>query len=392
MAPITRASRASMPGRSPLQSEDFPAGLPRTALVQTAYALAAEAHAGQLRKGSGDPYLNHLIRVASRVADAALSTPPGYPPDIPVAAALLHDTLEDTLLDAPTLRGELAVVSGEDVAGLVLDAVESLTQSTAGNRAARIRDMAERIRHAPAWVQTVKAEDRIDNLADMRLAKPAFWGTYREETRVLREALAAARPSSLAVLDDLIAGDPPLDPTPAGPLLPGRGELLLSTRTGSPYLALTLSHRRVAPFLDGLAAVPHAARDDQARCVQRNRGGYHITLVSADLWAAMNVRGRKRAHADVLGKDFRLVPSGYYSVIHPFKPQRSAAGLAIDPDVGDGAWLLSWRRAQGLPPADLHLTLALGPGGDVSAPEIRKTATFPLSPAAARARPVRGSA
>lgn len=77
------------------------------ALVQRAYARAAERHEGRFRH-SGAPYITHPVEVASLVATAG-----GDPAT--VCAALLHDSLDETAFDAGRLRAEF----GGDVSGLV---------------------------------------------------------------------------------------------------------------------------------------------------------------------------------------------------------------------------------------------------------------------------------
>ena len=57
-------------------------------LISQAYEVAAAAHRGQVRK-SGEPYITHPIAVAKIVAELGLD-------DITIAAALLHDAVEDT--------------------------------------------------------------------------------------------------------------------------------------------------------------------------------------------------------------------------------------------------------------------------------------------------------
>jgi (p)ppGpp synthase/HD superfamily hydrolase len=58
-------------------------------LVRAACALAERAHAGQRRKARGVPYFTHLAAVAQLVVEH------GYDDDVTVAAAYLHDLLED---------------------------------------------------------------------------------------------------------------------------------------------------------------------------------------------------------------------------------------------------------------------------------------------------------
>ncbi|MGB1653909.1 MAG: HD domain-containing protein, partial [Acidimicrobiales bacterium] len=59
-----------------------------TELIERAFAIADGAHAGQRRK-SGEPYIRHPVAVATVVAQQGLD-------DVTIAAALLHDAVEDT--------------------------------------------------------------------------------------------------------------------------------------------------------------------------------------------------------------------------------------------------------------------------------------------------------
>jgi GTP pyrophosphokinase len=67
-------------------------------LITRAYEVAAEAHEGQLRK-TGDPYISHPLAVALMLAEHGLD-------EATVAAALLHDTVEDTPVTLDDLRSE----------------------------------------------------------------------------------------------------------------------------------------------------------------------------------------------------------------------------------------------------------------------------------------------
>ncbi|MGK0485167.1 MAG: GTP pyrophosphokinase, partial [Myxococcota bacterium] len=76
-------------------------------LLQRAYVFSAKVHDGQERL-SGEPYLVHPLEVAGILVDMRMD-------DVSVAAALLHDTLEDTL----ATREEIERLCGEQVAFLV---------------------------------------------------------------------------------------------------------------------------------------------------------------------------------------------------------------------------------------------------------------------------------
>ncbi|MGO1422940.1 MAG: HD domain-containing protein, partial [Brachybacterium sp.] len=91
-------------------------------LVRRAYTVAEQAHRGQTRK-SGDPYITHPVSVAMILAEL------GSPAEV-IAAALLHDTVEDTDYSLARLRSEF----GEVIAVLV-DGVTKLDKVTYGEAA-----------------------------------------------------------------------------------------------------------------------------------------------------------------------------------------------------------------------------------------------------------------
>ena len=83
--------------------------------IMRAADFAARKHTGQKRKGEeAAPYLNHLIEVASLVADATDGRP-----DV-VIAALLHDAVEDQ----DVTNAEIADLFGQTVASLVADVTD----------------------------------------------------------------------------------------------------------------------------------------------------------------------------------------------------------------------------------------------------------------------------
>lgn len=84
-------------------------------LILRAYRVAAEAHAPQ-KRASGEPYITHCVAVADILA--GLRVPPAV-----VAAGLLHDTVEDTLITLDDLRADF----GDEIARLV-DGVTKLTE------------------------------------------------------------------------------------------------------------------------------------------------------------------------------------------------------------------------------------------------------------------------
>src|SRR5690606_14288534 len=77
------------------------------AVIERAYEVAAQAHKGQKRQ-SGEPYITHPVAVAQILADLGLGPRA-------IAAALLHDTVEDTGYPLDELKAEF----GDEVAMLV---------------------------------------------------------------------------------------------------------------------------------------------------------------------------------------------------------------------------------------------------------------------------------
>src|SRR5437764_15004407 len=125
-----------------------------TALVSRAYAEAANAHTGQLRN-SGEPYIEHPLSVAMIVAELGLD-------DVTIAAALLHDAVEDTRLSLDEIRTSF----GNEV-GNIVDGVTKLERirfdSKEAQQAATMRKMlvamAKDIR-----VLLIKLADRLHNM------------------------------------------------------------------------------------------------------------------------------------------------------------------------------------------------------------------------------------
>jgi GTP pyrophosphokinase len=94
---------------SPIDTAPIDLAAANSALITQALAKATEAHAGQIRNGSGGlPYIEHPRMVAATLAAA------GYD-EATLAAALLHDVVEDSDATVEDLRGEF----GDTIADLV---------------------------------------------------------------------------------------------------------------------------------------------------------------------------------------------------------------------------------------------------------------------------------
>ena len=149
-----------------------------TTMIEAAFAVAEEAHRGQNRK-SGEPYIRHPVAVATVVARQGLD-------DISIAAALLHDAVEDTVVGLEELEREFSA----ELAGIV-DGVTKLDRvhydSKEEQQAATMRKMIVAIAQ-DIRVLIIKLADRLHNLQTIA-GMPAF-----KQERTARETLEVYAP------------------------------------------------------------------------------------------------------------------------------------------------------------------------------------------------------
>ncbi|GAA6527930.1 bifunctional (p)ppGpp synthetase/guanosine-3',5'-bis(diphosphate) 3'-pyrophosphohydrolase [Intrasporangium sp. DVR] len=147
-------------------------------VIERAYAVAERAHEGQMRK-SGDAYITHPLAVTQILAELGM-TPPT------LAAALLHDTVEDTSYGLDELRRDF----GDEIAMLV-DGVTKLDKVTYGEaaQAETVRKMviamARDIR-----VLVIKLADRLHNARTWRYVSPESAKRKANETLEIYAPLA----------------------------------------------------------------------------------------------------------------------------------------------------------------------------------------------------------
>ncbi len=122
-----------------------------TSLLERAFVVAERAHAGQERK-SGDPYITHPVAVATILAELGM-------PTSTLAAALLHDTVEDTDYSLDDLRTDF----GDEVA-LLVDGVTKLDKVHYGDaaQAETVRKMVVAMAR-DIRVLVIKLADRLHN-------------------------------------------------------------------------------------------------------------------------------------------------------------------------------------------------------------------------------------
>ena len=120
-------------------------------LILLARTFASRAHTGQVRKYTGEPYIEHPIAVAETVRKHNGSKEM-------IAAALLHDVVEDTDVTLDEVRQEF----GDAVANLV-DDLTDVSKPEDGNRAFRKAIDRDHTAQASAAAMVIKAADLISN-------------------------------------------------------------------------------------------------------------------------------------------------------------------------------------------------------------------------------------
>ncbi len=150
------------------------------ALLNRAYVYAMRAHGSQTR-ASGDPYFSHPLEVAAILTDLKLD-------DATIAAALLHDTIEDTLVT----RTEIDELFGPDIGALV----DGLTKLKKLDLVSKPAAQAENLRKLllaiadDVRVLLVKLADRLHNMRTLNFVQPDARRRIAEETLDIYAPLA----------------------------------------------------------------------------------------------------------------------------------------------------------------------------------------------------------
>jgi (p)ppGpp synthase/HD superfamily hydrolase len=149
-------------------------------LISRAWNFAAQLHTTQRRKGNAqEPYVNHLAEVAELVATAT----EGQAANL-VAAAVLHDTVEDT----PTRPAELTSVFNADIAALVAEVTDDKNLDKAVRKKQQVEHAAEKSKRA----KIIKLADKTSNLRSLVKSPPENWEPKRRQ-EYLDWALEVAR-------------------------------------------------------------------------------------------------------------------------------------------------------------------------------------------------------
>ena len=175
-------------------SEDLP-------LILEALEFAALKHRDQRRKDKdASPYINHPIALAS-----VLSREGGVTDPVVIAAALLHDTIEDTQTTWQELRGEF----GDEIADVVLE----VTDVKWLKKDVRKRLQESKAGHSSKAARLVKLADKICNVRDVAAHPPAGWPLerrreYFEWAKRVVDRLRGTHPGLERQFDEVYAQKP----------------------------------------------------------------------------------------------------------------------------------------------------------------------------------------
>ena len=163
-----------------------------------ALVYASQLHAGQIRKGSGTPYIGHLLAVTAIVIEHGGS-------EDEAIAALLHDAVEDQ--GGPATRAEISRRYGEQVTQIV-DGCSDTDEVPKPPWRQRKEEHLAHLAMALPSIRLVTAADKLHNarsiLADYREQGERVWDHFkggRDGTlwyyRAMTDALTAAGPTPL---------------------------------------------------------------------------------------------------------------------------------------------------------------------------------------------------
>lgn len=170
---------------------------PTVTLALDAMLFAREIHKDQVRKYTGNPYVDHLAEVAGIVGTVLPFFSPSLH-DHMLAVAWLHDSREDQGISREGIEHRFGKI--------VATGVDWLSDLEKGNRAARKAASRERLSRAPHWVQTIKCADLISNTSSIVKHDPKFAVTYLQEKRELLAVMNDANPHLWTLANRMAGG------------------------------------------------------------------------------------------------------------------------------------------------------------------------------------------
>jgi guanosine-3',5'-bis(diphosphate) 3'-pyrophosphohydrolase len=141
-------------------------------LIFSALKFAAGKHTKQRRKGSDDiPYINHPIEVAELLAGVAEVRDAST-----LAAAILHDTVEDT----DTTPTEIEQLFGPEIRSLVMECTDDKTLTKDERKARQVSSAP----HKTDQAKLIKLADKTNNLKDLAINPPSTWSLERRRNYI----------------------------------------------------------------------------------------------------------------------------------------------------------------------------------------------------------------
>ena len=160
-------------------------------MIQRAARFAMKAHEGMLRKGGKMPYIYHPMEVALLVSRMTGD-------EEVIAAAYLHDVLEDTTVTAQ----ELGMEFGERVLGLVKAETEDKSLTWEERKGNTIRHLAE----ASHEIKLLTLADKLSNMRatarDYMVLGDELWARFNEKRRACHQWYAKGILEGLKDLED----------------------------------------------------------------------------------------------------------------------------------------------------------------------------------------------
>ena len=141
-------------------------------MISEAAAFAKKAHEGMVRKGTGIPYITHPMEVAVIVSQITDD------PEM-IAAAFLHDVLEDTCVT----REELAAEFGERVLSLVESETEDKSKSWKERKQNTIDHLQEATKEDKILILADKLSNMRDTAKEYLIIGDALWERFNEKRK-----------------------------------------------------------------------------------------------------------------------------------------------------------------------------------------------------------------
>lgn len=159
--------------------------------IDRALTFAYNAHEGQFRKYTKEPYICHPIAVA------AILKRHGYTEGC-IIAALLHDTVEDT-----TVTNDDILKSFGFIVAKLVEELTDISKPEDGNRKTRKAIDREHILSASLAGQEIKLADLIDNTKSISTHDKGFAKIYLAEKRLILDGMGSVNPVLLKEANDV---------------------------------------------------------------------------------------------------------------------------------------------------------------------------------------------